>query len=78
MTSGETCCTSTCRTTQALPPPRSQPPEGHNIEYDQSGAVIGMILVNARFLLERDVVLTLSLPPEHLAAAELAPVLVAA
>jgi uncharacterized protein YuzE len=53
-------------------------PEGHNIEYDQSGAVIGMTLVNVRFLLERDGVLTLSLPPEQLAPAELAPVLAAA
>jgi len=53
-------------------------PEGHNIEYDQSGAVIGMTLVNVRFLLERDGMLTLSLPPEHLAAEALAPVLVAA
>jgi uncharacterized protein YuzE len=53
-------------------------PEGHNIEYDHSGAVIGMTLVNVRFLLERDGMLTLSLPPEQLAAAELAPVLVAA
>jgi uncharacterized protein YuzE len=53
-------------------------PEGHNIEYDQSGAVIGMTLVNVRFLLERDGTLTLSLPPEHLAPEALAPVLVAA
>lgn len=48
-------------------------PEGHNIEYDHSGAVIGMTLVNVRFLLERDGLLTLSLPPEQLAAAELDP-----
>jgi uncharacterized protein (DUF2384 family) len=33
--------------------------------------VIGMTLVNVRFLLERDGILTLSLPPEQLAAAEL-------
>jgi uncharacterized protein YuzE len=53
-------------------------PEGHNIEYDQSGAVIGMTLVNVRFILERDGMLTLSLPPQQLAADALAPVLVAA
>jgi uncharacterized protein YuzE len=52
--------------------------EGHAVDYDESGAVIGMVLVNVRFLLERDGVLTLSLPPEQLAAAALQPVLVAA
>jgi uncharacterized protein YuzE len=53
-------------------------PEGHAVDYDDTGAVIGMVLVNVRFLLERDGVLTLSLPPEQLAATELAPVLAAA
>jgi len=53
-------------------------PEGHAVDYDESGAVIGMVLVNVRFILERDGMLTLSLPPEHLAAAALQPVLVAA
>jgi uncharacterized protein YuzE len=53
-------------------------PEGHNIEYDETGAVIGMTLVNVRFILDRDGMLTLSLPPEQLAADALAPVLVAA
>ena len=48
------------------------------VDYDESGAVIGMVLVNVRFILERDGMLTLSLPPEHLAAAALQPVLVAA
>jgi uncharacterized protein YuzE len=53
-------------------------PEGHAVDYDESGAVIGMVLVNVRFILERDGVLTLSLPPEQLAAEALQPVLVAA
>ncbi len=53
-------------------------PEGHNIEYDDSGAVIGMILVNVQFILDRDGMLTLSFPPEHIAAEVLAPALVAA
>jgi hypothetical protein len=52
-------------------------PEGHAVDYDDAGAVIGMVLINVRFLLERDGMLTLSLPPEHLAAEALAPVLVA-
>jgi hypothetical protein len=37
-----------------------------------------MVLVNVRFILERDGMLTLSLPPEHLAAAALRPILAAA
>jgi uncharacterized protein YuzE len=53
-------------------------PEGHAVDYDESGMVIGMVLVNVRFILERDGMLTLSLPPAHLAAAALQPILVAA
>jgi uncharacterized protein YuzE len=53
-------------------------PEGHAVDYDATRAVIGMVLVNVRFILERDGMLTLSLPPEQLTAEALAPVLVAA
>jgi uncharacterized protein YuzE len=53
-------------------------PEGHAVDYDESGTVIGMVLVNVRFILARDGMLTLSLPPEHLAAEALQAVLVAA
>ena len=52
-------------------------PEGHAMDYDEAGAVIGMVLVNARFLLERDGVVTVTVPPDHVVAAELAPALVA-
>jgi uncharacterized protein YuzE len=52
-------------------------PEGHAVDYDETGAVIGMTLVNVQFLLDRDGMLTLSLPPVHIAAEALAPVLVA-
>jgi uncharacterized protein YuzE len=52
--------------------------EGHNIEYDQSGTVIGMTLVNVQFVLDRDGEVQLTWPPVHLAASALAPVLVAA
>ena len=38
-------------------------PEGHAVDYDETGAVIGMTLVNVQFLLDRDGMLTLSLPP---------------
>jgi uncharacterized protein YuzE len=53
-------------------------PEGHAVDYDETGAVIGMTLVNVQFLLDRDGMLTLSLPPEHITAEALATVLVAA
>jgi uncharacterized protein YuzE len=50
-------------------------PEGHAVDYDETGAVIAITLVNIQFLLDRDGMLTLSLPPEHIAAETLAPVL---
>jgi uncharacterized protein YuzE len=61
------------------PPARTiATPEGHAVDYDETGTVISMVLVNVRFILDRDGVLTLSLPPEQLAAEALAPALVAA
>lgn len=53
-------------------------PEGHAIDYDESGAVIGMVLVNVRRLLARDGMLTLTVPPEHVTAAAIEPALIAA
>jgi uncharacterized protein YuzE len=53
-------------------------PEGHAVDYDDSGAVIGMVLVNARFLLDRDGAVTVTIPPDRVVAAQLAPALVAA
>lgn len=52
-------------------------PEGHAMDYDESGAVIGMVLVNARFLLARDGAVTVTIPPDRVVAAQLAPALVA-
>jgi uncharacterized protein YuzE len=53
--------------------------EGHGIHFDADGAVIGMTLVNVRWLLERDGELTLTWPQEHhLEAEALEPVLSAA
>lgn len=52
--------------------------EGHAIDYDESGAVIGMVLVNVRHLLRRDGMLTLTVPPEHVSAAAIEPALIAA
>ncbi|HMA27986.1 MAG TPA: DUF2283 domain-containing protein, partial [Solirubrobacterales bacterium] len=52
--------------------------EGHAIDYDESGAMIGMVLVNVRFLLERDGAVTVTIPPDRVAAAEIQPALATA
>ncbi len=46
-------------------------PEGHNIRYDEAGAVIGITLVNAKWLLERDGEIGLTIP-SRVPAADLA------
>jgi uncharacterized protein YuzE len=53
-------------------------PEGHAVDYDESGAVIGMVLVNVRFVLERDGAVTVTVPPDRVVAAQIEPALVAA
>jgi uncharacterized protein YuzE len=53
-------------------------PEGHAVDFDESGAVIGMVLVNVRFLLDRDGAVTVTLPPDHVVAAKITPALIAA
>jgi uncharacterized protein YuzE len=52
-------------------------PEGHVVDYDESGAVIGMVLVNVRFFLGRDGVITVTVPPDRLVAAQIEPALAA-
>lgn len=39
-------------------------PEGHGVRYDASGKVLGVTIVNARWLLDRDGHLTITLPHE--------------
>ncbi len=53
-------------------------PEGHAVDYDESGAVIGMVLVNVRFFLERDGAVTITVPPDRVVAAQIEPALLAA
>ena len=53
-------------------------PEGHNVEYDASGRVIAMTLVNVRWLLDRDGELTITWPAGHVNADDLAAVLLPA
>jgi uncharacterized protein YuzE len=51
-------------------------PEGHAISFDDAGAVIGMTLVNARWLLKRDGRIVITAPERiETSAAELAGVL---
>jgi uncharacterized protein YuzE len=60
-----------------LGPPESpaaralETPEGHTVEYDEHGAIVGLELMGVRGALERDGELTLTWPPAHLAASTL-------
>lgn len=53
-------------------------PEGHNVEYDENGRIIGLVLYAVRQTLDRDGELSLTWPPTHLMAGALAPALAAA
>ena len=52
--------------------------EGHHLRYDAAGQVVGLTIVNARWLLERDGEIVVTPPALHLGAAELAPALAGA
>lgn len=49
--------------------------EGHALRYDAAGQVVGLTIVNARWLLERDGEITVTPPALHLGAADIAPAL---
>jgi len=51
-------------------------PEGHNVRYDETGAVIAITIVNAKWLLERDDEIRLTIP-SRVQAADIAPALAA-
>ena len=53
-------------------------PEGHAVDYDESGAVIGMVLVNVRFLLDRDGAVVVTMSPDCVVPARIEQALVAA
>ena len=48
-------------------------PEGHVVRLDTGGEIIGITLINAKWLVERDGVLNISLPVTEIAAEQLAP-----
>lgn len=61
-------------------PPREparalETPEGHTVEYDEQGAVIGLELLNVRFTLEREGALAVTWPQAEVSAQQLSPVL---
>jgi uncharacterized protein YuzE len=47
-------------------------PEGHGVDYDETGRVVGMTLVNVRWLPERDGELTITWPAGRVDAGDLA------
>jgi uncharacterized protein YuzE len=53
-------------------------PEGHAVDFDADGNVIGMIIVNLRFLLERHGELKITWPEAHVPREEFSAVLPAA
>jgi uncharacterized protein YuzE len=54
------------------PPARAlETSEGHTVEYDEHGAIVGLELIGVRGALERDGELQLTWPPAHLAASTL-------
>jgi len=55
------------------PPPNAlETDEGHCVEFDEAGRVIGMIIVSARRWLDRDGELRITLPADDLTPQELA------
>jgi hypothetical protein len=48
------------------------------VDYDEAGVVIGMVLVNVRFFLERDGAVTITVPPDRVETAQIEPALLAA
>ena len=58
-----TCSTSPVAT-PAPPPTRRSPPRGHGVRYGADGQILGVTVINARWLLDRDGHFTITLPRE--------------
>lgn len=73
---GDVLYLNTARHDGTQPPVKALPtPEGHNVQYDDEGRVVSLILVNVRALLDRDGELRISWPPARLQAGDLSAVL---
>jgi uncharacterized protein YuzE len=43
-------------------------PEGHAVDYDERGEIIGMVLISVRRILEREGTVTVTVPPSRVSA----------
>ena len=50
-------------------------PEGHYLQFDASGALIAVTIVNAGYIFEREGTISITLPEHRIVAADLGPVL---
>lgn len=50
-------------------------PEGHYLRYDEHGGLMGITIVNARWILEREGAIAITLPSRQVEAADVADVL---
>ena len=72
MTPMATCCTS-AEESRELPPTPSARPKGMLLRLDEQGEVMGITIVNAKWLIQRDGKITLTVPSQiETSAAELA------
>lgn len=60
----------------SIGPPREaartlETPEGHAVDYEKGGSIVGMVLLNVRWALENEGALTLTWPAERLEADQL-------
>lgn len=54
-------------------------PEGHALRYDEDGELLGVTLINARWITEREGEIVITLPaPSHVPAKEIEPALAGA
>jgi uncharacterized protein YuzE len=65
---------------QVGPPPRAAAdfdasPEGHYLRYDENGALMGITIVNARKIFEREGTIPITLPEQKVRATDLGDVL---
>lgn len=61
-----------------IPAETDATPEGHAVDFDADGNIVGMVIVNLRALIERDGELKITWPEAHVQPAEFSSVLAAA
>ncbi len=74
---GQTSSTSG-RASRGVRPSTTASPEGHYLQFGQDGSLIAVTLVNARWILEQEGKITITLPERRLEATDLGDVLAAA